>query len=68
MNRCPYFHNTVVFTDGTRIPFVHGNAIDFIKFPDGKNKNDIKDVFPHKGRNEKNLVQGPDYYWCLYSK
>jgi hypothetical protein len=58
---------TVVFDDGSRLPFVSGNAIDFIEYPQGKGPANVVDVIPHEGRNEPDLRKAPDYYWCLYA-
>src|SRR6516225_971588 len=54
---------TVVLDDGSRLPFVSGNAIDFIEYPDGKGPKNVVDVVPHEGRNEPNLRKAPEYYW-----
>lgn len=58
---------TVVFDDGLRLPFVSGNAVDFIEYPPGKGPCNAVDVLPHVGRNEPDLRKAPEYYWCLYS-
>ena len=58
---------TVVFKDGSRQSFVTGNAVDFISFPECKKRGDIQDVLPHEGRKSPDLVDAPDYFWCIYS-
>jgi hypothetical protein len=56
---------TLVFDDGTEKVYVTGNAVDFVKLPDGKSSTNIVDVFPHKGRGEL-AADGLEYYWCLF--
>lgn len=47
--------------------YVTGDAVDFISYPQGLSKDDVKDVMPHAGI--KGLyVDGPDYYWCPFSE
>ncbi len=58
---------TVVFSDGEKQACVSGNAIDFIRYPNGKGPRDIVAVLPHKGRNQ-NPVNAPQWTWCLYSE
>jgi hypothetical protein len=58
---------TVVFSDGVHQACVAGNAIDFIRYPDGKGPSDVAAVLPHKGRSEGNLAKVPPYYWCIFS-
>lgn len=57
---------TVVFSDGERQAYGTGNAVDFIRYPDGKGPNDVSSVLPHEGRNAQ-PVGPPAWYWCLYS-
>jgi len=57
---------TVVFSDGERQACGTGNAVDFIRYPNGKGPNDVVAVLPHEGRNAQ-PVRAPDWYWCLYS-
>jgi hypothetical protein len=57
---------TVVFADGSRQAYSTGNAVDFIRYPEGKGPNDVVDVLPHQGRNAE-PVNSPEYYWCLFS-
>jgi hypothetical protein len=57
---------TVVFSDGSRQACGTGNAVDFIRYPEGKGPKDVIDVLPHEGRGA-DLVSGPEYYWCLFS-
>jgi hypothetical protein len=57
---------TVVFTDGSRQAYGTGNAVDFIRYPEGKGPSDVADVLPHEGRNAE-PISAPLYYWCLFS-
>jgi hypothetical protein len=57
---------TVVFADGSRQAYGTGNAVDFIRYPEGKGQSDVIDVVPHEGRSAE-PVGSPDYYWCLFS-
>jgi hypothetical protein len=59
---------TVVFSDGSRQAYGMGNAVDFIRYPDGKGPKDVVAVIPHEGRNDATRVDGSEYYWCLYSE
>jgi hypothetical protein len=58
---------TVVFSDGSRQAYGTGNAVDFIRYPEGKGPRDVVAVLPHEGRNA-NPVSAPEWYWCLYSE
>lgn len=58
---------TVLFSDGERQACVTGNAVDFIRYPDGRGPQDVIAVLPHEGRNA-DPVKGPNWYWCLYSE
>jgi hypothetical protein len=58
---------TVVFDDESRLPFLSGNAIDFIEYPPGKGPANVVDVVPYEGRDQPNLRKAPDYFWCLYA-
>jgi hypothetical protein len=58
---------TVVFADGSRQAYGTGNAVDFIRYPEGKGQSDVVDVLPHEGRNAE-PVSCPEYYWCLFSE
>ena len=57
---------TVVFSDGEQQAYVTGNAVDFIRYPNGKGPKDVTAVLPHEGRNAQKMGV-PDWYWCLYS-
>jgi hypothetical protein len=57
---------TVVFADGSRQAYATGNAVDFIRYPEGKGQSDVIDVVPHEGRRAE-PVRSPEYYWCLFS-
>jgi hypothetical protein len=56
---------TVVFSDGAEVPYVSGNALDFISLPDGRTMADIVRVLPHKGRDQPSIGT-PKTYWCLF--
>lgn len=58
---------TVVFADGSRQAYGCGNAIDFIRYPEGQDGSDVVDILPHEGRNAE-PVRCPEYYWCLFSE
>ena len=58
---------TVVFADGERQAYSTGNAVDFIRYPEGKGFGDVVAVEPHEGR-ENRPVPNPQWYWCLYSE
>ena len=57
---------TVVFADGSRQAYSTGNAVDFIRYPEGKKPSDVVDVLPHEGRSAE-PISGPEYYWCLFA-
>ena len=57
---------TVVFADGCRQAYATGNALDFIRYPEGKGRSDVVDVLPHEGRNAE-PISSPEYYWRLYA-
>lgn len=56
---------TLKMKDGNRLPFLTGNAVDFIKLPKNYTINNIEDVLPHEGRKE-NPKSGDEYYWSIY--
>ncbi|MFC5865070.1 hypothetical protein ACFPT7_22370 [Acidicapsa dinghuensis] len=58
---------TVVFSDGSRQAYGMGNAVDFVRYPNGKGPRNVVAVIPHEGRNDTTRVDGSDYCWCLYS-
>ena len=57
---------TVVFADGSRQAYGTGNAVDFVRYPEGKGQLDVIDVLPHEGRRSE-LLDCPEYYWCLFT-
>jgi hypothetical protein len=59
---------TLVFADGSRQAYGTGNAVDFIRYPNGKGPKDVIAVIPHEGRRDASLVKSPEWYWCLYSE
>ena len=59
---------TVVFADGQKQACVTGNAVDFIRYPDGKTSSDVRAVIAHEGKRDDSLVKSPQWYWCLYSE
>lgn len=52
---------TVVFSDGQRQAYSTGNAVDFIRYPEGKGPGDVVAVEPHKGR-QAHPVSTPGWY------
>jgi hypothetical protein len=62
----------VVMRDGSRLPFVCGNAVDFPNWPDGIDPREAVDVLPHAGRDIfRDRAPDPtessaEYAWCLY--
>jgi len=58
---------TVLFKDGSRQAYVGGNAVDFVRYPEGKGASDVSDVLPGEGRNAE-PVRTPEFYWCLFSE
>jgi hypothetical protein len=56
---------TIVFSDGAEVPYVSGNALDFVSLPNGKTMGDIVRVLPHKGR-DRHPLRGLKYQWCLF--
>src|SRR5713101_2415096 len=44
---------TVVFSDGSRQAYVTGNAVDFVRYPDGRGPGKEAKFFPHEGRTAK---------------
>jgi hypothetical protein len=57
---------TVVFADGTRQAYGTCNAVDFVRYPEGKTQNDVVEVLPHEGRAAE-PISNPQYYWCLFA-
>lgn len=63
---------TVDLRDGSTIPFVVGNAVDFPNWPPGVTPEDVVAVHPHAGREIfRHRAPGPyersaDYQWCAY--
>jgi hypothetical protein len=58
----------VVFSDNSEQVYVMGNAIDFLKLPPGKEMTDIIDVKSHEGREEKNKLEGLEFFWGLFEE
>lgn len=63
---------TARLRDGSTLPFVVGNAVDFPNWPPGVESRDVVDVLPHAGRDVFR-DRGPDpheksaqFAWCLY--
>ena len=58
--------------DGSLLPFVVGNAVDFPNWPPGVQPEDVLDVQPHAGREFfRDRAPGPhessaQFEWCLY--
>jgi len=62
-----YIIFTVLFADGSHQAYGGGNAVDFVRYPEGKGQSDVVDVLPHEGRNAEPITR-PEYYWCLFSE
>lgn len=68
-----YFIYTLVMRDGSRMPFVTGDAVDFPNWPVGVVPGDVVDVLPGEGRAAfAGRRPGPSessapFAWCLYS-
>ena len=64
---------TVAFRDGTRLPFLTGNAVDFPDWPPGIDPRDAVAVEPHAGREQfQSADRDPhtgsaEAVWCVYS-
>ncbi len=64
---------TLVLKDGRKLPYLTGNAVDFVDLPPEVMPDMILDILPHQGREffQKKTsdlyTQGAKYYWCLYS-
>jgi hypothetical protein len=64
---------TVVTRDGSQLPYVTGNAVDFPMWPHGIDPEDVVRVLPHVGRENftarrpRRTERSADYFWCLYS-
>lgn len=58
--------------NGTTLPFVVGNAVDFPNWPPNTGPEDVVDVQPHGGRDVfRHRTPGPHessalYAWCLF--
>ena len=63
---------TTRLRDGTTLPFVVGNAVDFPNWPPNTGPGDVVDVQPHDGRDVfRDRPPGPhessaSYEWCLF--
>lgn len=63
---------TVDFADGSSLPFVTGNAVDFPNWPPGVDPRDAVAVRPHEGREHfrdrppGRFEQSAPYSWCTY--
>lgn len=69
-----YMIFTMVMRDGTRLPFVTGNAVDFPAWPPGSSAAQAVDVLPHVGRDvfrdrgPSQYERSAEYAWCLYAR
>lgn len=59
---------SLIFSDGYRQAVVSGNAVDFVRLPNGKKQSEIVDVEPHEGINDQSRYNSLDYHWCLFGK
>ena len=55
----------VEFRDGTSIPVITGNAVDFVVFPAHVGAADVVGVRPHEGRDD-DPQPAPDYAWAIF--
>ncbi|NYF09769.1 hypothetical protein HDC94_000925 [Leifsonia sp. AK011] len=66
-----YFIFTVRLRNGSSVPFLTGNAVDFPDWPEGIQPSDAVAVEPHVGREHFQTAEGGQrsakYVWCLYS-
>lgn len=62
-----YLRFVVKLRDGRDIPFLTGNAVDFLDWPGGVGPMDVVDVVPHKGEPDSVTRSGARYAWCLFS-
>jgi hypothetical protein len=56
---------TLGFRDGSKQSYSTGSLVDFLEMPDGKMLNDVIDLEPHKGDEQRTLSSLP-YSWCLF--
>ncbi len=61
-----YLIFTVCFKDGSSMATCTGNAVDFIRYPEGQSPETVRKVIPHLGRDDPSLSKGPDYHWSLF--
>ncbi len=61
-----YVKFVVKLRDGRDIPFLTGNAVDFLNWPEGVGPGDAVDVVTHDGRSESADRHGLTYLWCLF--
>ena len=54
------------FGDGSVHYFATGNAIDFLRYPEGLGPKDVVGVIPHETGRPTN--GGAPYAWCLYGE
>ncbi|CAN7281140.1 hypothetical protein [Knoellia sp. LjRoot47] len=63
---------TARLRDGSTLPFVVGNAVDFPNWPPGVDPADVVEVLPHAGREAFRhraptaYESGAPYDWCVY--
>jgi len=64
---------TLELRDRRRLPYVTGNALDWVDFPPDVTPADVVRVHPGEGRehftgrHQAPHTQGAPYFWCLYS-
>ena len=62
---------TLIMRDGSRLPRVTGNWVDFPALPNGVTTADVVDVLPHAGREhyrDRPVEPAPDYCWLFFPK
>jgi hypothetical protein len=64
-----YILFTAVMSDGSRLPFISGNAVDFLDWPEGFGPRDVVDVIPDErgAARQGSGFHSAAYSWCLYS-
>lgn len=58
---------SVCFKNRTKVTYLGGGMIDFIKYPDGLTNNDICEVGV-QARADTGYIETRSYLWCLFSE
>lgn len=59
---------TLVFSNGLKQVYQVGGVVNFVPMPEGEKIENIIDVIPHKGREDKHILKGEDYFWCIFEE